>query len=262
MTNSDISRQEFGSLLNQHLRPARPVDTIELLQGRESELRKIEHALYSPGRHVFIYGDRGVGKSSLAQTAAHQYQSADAPVLTIGCTAETTFLSAISTLARRVREADAAKKVTHKVEINVKVFRYERTSELTVATPELAVNNIDQALELIAHICSTYCERPIVIVDEFDAIADTEERTKFAKFLKMMGDAHTWIPFIFSGIATSLETLLGGHLSSYRQIEAVYLDRLSWTGRWDIFKKAMAAFSVDYHQDIPYRIAGISDGFP
>ena len=38
--------------------------------------------LQLPGKHIFIYGDRGVGKTSLAQTAAFLQQSADSsPIL-------------------------------------------------------------------------------------------------------------------------------------------------------------------------------------
>jgi len=41
-----------------------------LCRGREKTLT-IDRAFSSPGRQVFIYGDRGVGKTSLAQTAAN-----------------------------------------------------------------------------------------------------------------------------------------------------------------------------------------------
>jgi AAA ATPase-like protein len=42
-----------------------------LCRGREKTLTTIDRAFSSPGRQVFIYGDRGVGKTSLAQTAAN-----------------------------------------------------------------------------------------------------------------------------------------------------------------------------------------------
>lgn len=45
--------------------------------GRSHEIDIIERALYQLGRHIFLFGDRGVGKSSLAATAAYQYQSAE-----------------------------------------------------------------------------------------------------------------------------------------------------------------------------------------
>lgn len=48
------------------------------LQGRMPEIARIEKALFAVGRHIFINGDRGVGKSALAAAAASLSQSADA----------------------------------------------------------------------------------------------------------------------------------------------------------------------------------------
>jgi hypothetical protein len=256
-----MSREDFGRELNRHVRPAVPVDSVELLQGREKELRTIEHALYQEGSHIFIYGDRGVGKSSLAQTAAGTYQSSKSAPLKVGCTDDTTFLGAMTEIARKAFDPSDPHQVTTKTEVNLKLFRYERTKSRNKELETGRVESRERALDLMRDIRDVH-PMPVIVIDEFDAIQDMKERETFAKFLKMMADAHIWIPFIFSGIASSLDALLGGHGSSYRQIEAVYLDRLSWDARWDIFKNALNAFGIKYHEDIPYRIAGISDGFP
>ena len=63
------------------LSPARAIDSPELLKGRDEQLQEIRRgAWYQGGRQIFIYGYRGVGQTSLAQTAAHQHQSAADPV--------------------------------------------------------------------------------------------------------------------------------------------------------------------------------------
>lgn len=55
-------RQEFFHL--------RPIDQQQHLKGREKQIAQIHRNLDSLGRQVFIFGDRGVGKTSLARTAA------------------------------------------------------------------------------------------------------------------------------------------------------------------------------------------------
>lgn len=40
------------------------------LFGRQTEVQKLVEALNTPGQHVLLYGERGVGKSSLANVAA------------------------------------------------------------------------------------------------------------------------------------------------------------------------------------------------
>lgn len=68
---------KFIEKLKTVLFTAQPVRSIEHLYGRNNELNRINKALVMPGRHIFIYGDRGVGKSSLAATAANQNQTSD-----------------------------------------------------------------------------------------------------------------------------------------------------------------------------------------
>lgn len=65
-----LSLRDFMHKLHKVLRPTGPVVSMELLFGREKHVTDLELALYATGRHAFIYGDRGVGKTSLAQTVA------------------------------------------------------------------------------------------------------------------------------------------------------------------------------------------------
>lgn len=76
----NLSEQEFANILHTYLSPSKAIQSEEHLYGRDTQLQPIKEALYSPGRTVFIYGDRGVGKTSLAQTVAfgHQYAEYDA----------------------------------------------------------------------------------------------------------------------------------------------------------------------------------------
>src|SRR5438874_2471050 len=46
--------------------PGRPVSHLDLLAGRAQQITKVLEAVISPGQHATIYGERGVGKSSLA----------------------------------------------------------------------------------------------------------------------------------------------------------------------------------------------------
>jgi hypothetical protein len=65
--------------------PSDFIRTPERLFGRDKHLRTIERALNSAGRQIFIYGDRGVGKTSLALTAAYLHTHSGHRPIHVNC---------------------------------------------------------------------------------------------------------------------------------------------------------------------------------
>jgi len=264
MITSHPDRHAFGERLNQLVSPAQPIQTIEHLYGRAKELDLIEKALFAPGRHVFIYGDRGVGKSSLAATAAHQYQSADAGYIDVGCGPDATLPSVIANVALQALDESRVKsrKDSQKGGISWRFLSVERSTEEVSRDLHAEVSTVLDAVEVLREVAALHSEKPIVVVDEFDRIEHPETRHAFADLIKHLGDKKINIKFIFTGVASSLTDLLGAHASAIRQLATIDLPRLSWDGRWDIVLGAAGAFGVDVPRDIYVRIAAVSDGFP
>src|SRR5215469_3246330 len=48
-------------------RPGTPIDKFELFAGRMDQVNDVLNAALQPGRHVIMFGERGVGKTSLAR---------------------------------------------------------------------------------------------------------------------------------------------------------------------------------------------------
>src|SRR3954451_8573150 len=55
--------------LGEVFRPSAPVDDVDLFAGRNHEMFSVIEAMQSAGQHAVIYGERGVGKTSLARVA-------------------------------------------------------------------------------------------------------------------------------------------------------------------------------------------------
>ena len=64
MSIAGFDRRSFEKALKQTLSPTTPIRSAEFLRGRDKKLEDIRRAVIQPGRHIFIYGDRGVGKTS------------------------------------------------------------------------------------------------------------------------------------------------------------------------------------------------------
>lgn len=204
MTISRYTKAAFGAELNRVLSPSKPISTLERLHGRQHDLDTIEQALFADGRHVFVYGDRGVGKSSLAHTAAYQYQSSDAaPIIVDGSQDDTfkTIIAAIVTKALK-RSKTARQTVRRAQSFTWHGLRFGSDIEVTPLDILAQIQSIGDAAELLTQVAEFHSERPIVVLDEFDTIAAVDERNKFASLLKHLGDQAVNLKFIFTGVGS------------------------------------------------------------
>src|ERR1700685_4239260 len=108
----NLEREEFVEILHKNLSPSSPVQSQEHLFGRNRQLQLIEQALYAPGRSIFIYGDRGVGKTSLAHTVAYLQQAADRYQVFIACVPSSTCSGVMSTVIASLKPEKSAPHTT------------------------------------------------------------------------------------------------------------------------------------------------------
>jgi Cdc6-like AAA superfamily ATPase len=257
----NLTEEEFAKILHAYLSPSHPIQSEEHLFGRDTQLQRIKEALYSPGRSVFIYGDRGVGKTSLAQTVAFSHQSAKHDPIVKACSSHTTFGGLMrhiaDSLQQRTTASDTSVKAGYKLpkglgaaELEVKHAKHKADR---LGPDEIDLND---AVTLLIDSSVERQEETVVVIDEFDQISAESERTRFADFIKQIGDQQLKIRFIFCGVAESLEKLLGAHKSCYRYIESIQVMQLSWDDRLSIIDEAAKALGVKVGQHPRFQNSG------
>lgn len=257
-----FSKAEFEKVLRQYIRPSSPIDTFEHLVGRTAQRESIEEAINSPGKHIFIYGDRGAGKTSLAQTVAYEHNpSKTAPVL-VACGRQTTFASIIADIGHQLagRRRLAVEERTKGAGVSLSGF----TGSIGTKSTErpLAPTDLNAATGLLEECAAG--ERHIVVIDEFENLPTNEDRHLFAELVKQLSDRRVPLTLVFCGIGKSLEDLLLGHASSHRYLHEVPLPTppLNFGGCWQIIDSAASAIGLEVNDDSRLRIAQVSDGFP
>jgi MoxR-like ATPase len=192
---------EFGTKLNEVLSPARPIQSVEHLTGRTAELSRIKKALFAAGRHIFIYGDRGVGKSSLA-AAANLCQSTDAEYIDIGCSPDATLKSIVANIAYVAVNASRLRKtkLTSSASVELRFLKAGLSAEVTMQDLHSEIHTMLDAVSVLREVAAIHSERPVVVLDEFDRIADSKERNMFADLVKQLGDKKVGITFFFTGV--------------------------------------------------------------
>jgi uncharacterized protein len=265
MSIQGLSRNSFEEVLRRTLSPTTPIRSAEHLRGREKKLEDIRRALVQPGRHIFIYGDRGVGKTSLAQTAAYEHQSASKPPIFLGCDPKSSFARIAQELASRLLGHEPTMQKAVKQSKGsagwapIAVAERQRSTEHgRVAEPK----SVNEATALVGHAAAQYAPQPVIVIDEFERITDPAERTLFADFIKQAGDQTMPFKLIFCGVGSALDQLLDAHHSCYRYLAAVELERLAFSPYLEIVEAAASACGVKFEDSSYYRIPKISDGFP
>lgn len=265
MSTVDIatcSEEEFVKTLNTFLLPSSPIRREELLRGRSDQLDQIRKALVAPGRNVFVYGQRGVGKTSLAQTAAYLHQSSDGDPIVVGCDSGSEF----STLTQGISSRLLGRVPVPRRKATKYGAGFEGLSfEMARAVEEGSIpkpSSVDEAVELVRFAASAHSKAPVVVVDEFEVIRNPRQRALFGDFVKQLGDQGVEVKFIFCGIGESLSELLSEHPSAYRYLAGVKLTPLGFEPRMEIITDAAAHLQAKVGRDYLFRIAVISDGFP
>lgn len=259
-----MTDQEFAEALDRYLHPSSPIKQHEFLRGRAKQLQAIQDALASSGRSVFIYGDRGVGKTSLALSAATVYQSSDSDPTLVGCSRDATFYSVVRDLAARLLGEVPIKERRRVVKQVGATFRGLSASVLEEIEsgnlePPTSVNEAVALLDFAGRVNSKH---PIAIIDEFERIEDPRQRALFGDLLKQIGDQGAGLKLIFSGVGQSLQEMLAEHDSAYRYVASVSLERLGHGPLLEILQGAADALGMKPDRNHTMRIVQISDGFP
>ncbi|MEE4452558.1 ATP-binding protein [Novosphingobium resinovorum] len=263
MAIRNLTEADFVDILQRYLTPSSPIQRLQTLQGRQEQVKQITRAFHSPGRHVFIHGDRGVGKSSLALSVGNYLSAEGQRPIQLACNGES-FFSIMRNLASQLLNAAPVKGgTTTKGSLGLGAYGLSGTVEAQLAAREVPeLSSLNEVVSVIRYCVDRAPEERVAIFDEFDTLPTDADRTLFADFIKQMGDQSIGIKMFFTGIGQSLESLLAAHHSCYRYLASVALSPLNWDGRLAIMDAACEALGVELDMTTKYRIGAISDGFP
>jgi hypothetical protein len=205
-----IAEVKFAEIMGRVLSPSRAIDSPELLKGRDDQLREIRRAWYQGGRQIFIYGYRGVGKTSLAQTAAYQHQSSEGVPIRVICEQDGTFNRVVHDIFSRAFPSDP-RVVKQKIDAGGGLKLGGLSAEIKRSiergdAPE--PKSINEAVQITEFLLGFHSREPVIIIDEFDRLKGKSEQAKFAAFVKEIGDRNLRCKLIFCGIGESIDTFL------------------------------------------------------
>jgi Cdc6-like AAA superfamily ATPase len=264
MAIEGFSEDAFKAVLRENFTPSNSIKTPERLFGRDKALKQIDRALASQGRQVFIYGDRGVGKTSVALTAAYMLNDSSEDPLYVACGESDNFADAIASIGnacipieKRMEEVGAGPEFGATILGIGGSFKAGKKAQARVQPPK----SLNDALDILRFVLKKRQGMIVVVIDEMERLPK-KEREKFAEVIKNLPELDDRLKFIFCGIATTVNELLGSHPSAGRILETIPLERLHHNFLWDIIKVVGDKAGVSVAHETLVRISQISDGFP
>jgi len=232
--------------------PHAPINRKEFFRGRFEQIRAATDTIMSPGLHAVIYGNRGVGKTSLANILGDFLEKSVVATSRVICGHSDTFEDVI----RRALEG-----------LGFQTTRYptgfvgERQSESFSVADQLPADG-RLAPDSVARVLSVLPPYVVLVIDEFDRLRP-HVTASFADLLKAMSDRGAETTLVLVGVASSVDGLIANHASVERCIRQIQLQRMSDGEIEDIIKDGYtkAGFVVKNGRPI-LRIIRTAQGFP
>jgi Cdc6-like AAA superfamily ATPase len=234
--------------------PASPVSEETLFAGRIEQLRRILDAVQQKGQHAIVFGQRGVGKTSLSYIISKKIRRPDNHHVTprINCDSDDTF----STIWRKVFSEIDMIRETRPVGFQLSIY------EESLKAADLVPQNVtpDEVRRMLSLLAET--SLVIVVIDEFDRVADSAARRAMADTVKSLSDNLVGATLVLVGVGESVDGLIGEHPSIDRALVQVKMPRMSRSEVHQILENGVNILGMTIADDAKAHVGILSQGLP
>src|SRR6266699_37959 len=234
--------------------PGSPVDEKALFAGRKIQVRQLVDAINYKGHHAVLYGERGVGKTSLANVFSEFLgQGGQIVAPRVNCDSSDTYTSLWQkvfshvTITREKKglgfSGDAGKETVTVLE--------ELPKE-----KEMLPNDVLRNLTVLSRGVLL-----IIILDELDRLPKPTS-TLLADTIKMLSDHSVAVTLVLVGVAGSVQELIDEHQSVERALIQIPVPRMPPDELEQIVNNGLKRLSMTIQLQALAEITSLSQGLP
>ena len=230
--------------------PSAPVSSLDLFSGRENQLGRVTDTIFQRGQHAVVYGERGVGKTSLANVLADWLQFLNKfnyQIVRHNCAATSTFNTIWEGVFR---------------ELSFKRNNPGSTDAHTLIPMSSYVPE-NAGSEDVRFLLQQTGTSTVVILDEYDRIPkESATSVLMADTIKSLSDHSVDATLIIIGVADSIDGLIAEHKSIERALVQIQMPRMSDTELDSIIDRGFKQVEMTIDSAAKYQITALSQGLP
>ena len=250
LTDDDWNAKYFEAL--QLFSPAAPIDEKDLFAGRAMQISKMFEAVNERGKHAVLFGERGVGKTSLAKVFSMMFPATHRRILAV---------------REQVDPSDDFSSIWRKVfkDLHVRAVQSDPDGPLSpLAKDYPGVIQPDDVRREFQDLFGSN-EIPIIVIDEFDKARDSTDQKiheLMANTIKHLSDYSVNATIVLVGVADDVTDLIGEHPSIARCIEQIPMPRMQQDEIRQILDRRVQRLGMKVHGDAYFKIVELSRGLP
>jgi Cdc6-like AAA superfamily ATPase len=244
-SEEDWSALEFEIM--QLFSPATPINEADLFAGRQLQVRRLIEAISERGRNAVLYGERGVGKTSLANIFH----------MLIGGPRRR-----LVTIRKQAGPADTFASLWRRVFEDIQIKAHEEGEDVSISLSKLYPDNItpDHVVKELGSYSANHI--PVIIIDEFDKLRNVRVKQLMSHTIKTLSDAGINATIVIVGVADDIDRLVVEHSSVERNLTEIKMPRMSKDEMNQILDTRLPKVGMKLHGDARWKIITLARGLP
>lgn len=236
-------RFEVGQLFT----PSTPISVADLFAGRQKQIGSLLDTISERGRHAVVYGEPGVGKTSVAQILQYFVPRETSQIKYIRKPAFSS--DNFSSIWKEI-----FREITFTADIGEGIKKYsiaDMYSEGVIPSDVVRELSYFSANDI-----------PIIVVDEFNLVKDEQSSFLMAETIKAVSDAGLNVTIVVVGISDTVEELVSAHGSIPRCVEEVLMPRMTSDEMQMLLHDRLSRVAMSIEGDAKWKIINLSKGLP
>jgi Cdc6-like AAA superfamily ATPase len=231
--------------------PSQPITDRRMFAGRTEVLTTLIRALEDQRLHSVLYGERGIGKTSLLHVLTQAAREARYLVVYVSCGAASNFDEVFRTVAAGIP-------LLYHADYGPTNPESEKGSTIADLLPPEPLS-ARMASDMLARVTGT---RVLVVLDEFDRCESAAFRRSIAELLKNLSDRSVRVQLVIAGVAANLAELVEHIPSIQRNVFALQVPVMMASEVRHLVKNGADTCGLTFDDGATKFIVNVANGLP